>query len=104
MIIEQPEIHLHPALQAKFIEELVKNSGSTSFFIETHSEQKIKKMQVLCKLKKVKPEDVSIFYFKNENGAFHVSEHKIESSGAITPSFPKGFFDASFLLSMELMK
>lgn len=104
LIIEQPEIHLHPALQSKFIEELVNNSGSTSFFIETHSEHILRKMQLLCKKKMVKPEDVSIFYFKNDNGKFDISQHSILSTGKIEPLFPKGFFDASFMLSMELMK
>lgn len=104
LIIEQPEIHLHPALQSKFIEEIVNNSGSTTFFIETHSEHILRKLQILCKTKKIKPEEVSIFYFKNEKGMFKVSHHNITPLGKINPAFPKGFFDASFMLSMELMK
>jgi hypothetical protein len=104
MIIEQPEIHLHPALQAKFIEVLLKYSGDSNFIIETHSEHLLRKLQVLCKNKSVvKPNDVQIFYFKNYKGKFKISNHSITDDGLIEPAFPKGFYDNSYNLSMELL-
>lgn len=104
LMIEQPEIHLHPALHARLIETLIKYSGNTSYIIETHSEHIVRKLQVLCKNKQlINADEVGIFYFKNDKGLFDVSLHTIDDNGKITPNFPKGFYDNSYSLAMELL-
>jgi predicted ATPase len=102
LIIEQPEIHLHPALHSKFIEILIKYSGSTKLIIETHSEHIIRKLQVLAKKEIINSEEVKIYYFKNNNGKFDITKHSILHSGKLEPVFPKGFYDNSYSLSKEL--
>lgn len=105
IIFEQPEIHLHPALQAKFIEVLCKFGGKkNSFFIETHSEHMLRKLQTLVKKGIIKKEEVSVYYFKNEKGAFKVTPHTIDENGFVEPEFPKEFYDTDFELALELMK
>lgn len=105
LLIEQPEVHLHPKLQAKFIETLLGVGNKNSYFIETHSEHIIRKLQVLIKNKKfgLKPEDVTIHYFKREPLKFNVTQHKISDEGKLSPSFPVGFFDTSYSLVKELL-
>ena len=104
IVFEQPEIHLHPALQAKFMEALAIYGGkNNSYYIETHSEHMLRKLQVLVKKKIVSKEEVAIYYFKNKNGTFSVSRHEIEDSGFIKPSFPKEFYDTDLELALELM-
>lgn len=102
VIIEQPEIHLHPALHSKFIEVLVKYSGNTKFIIETHSEHIIRKLQVLVKNNTISKSKIQIYYFKNDKGIFNISNHHIAGDGQLNPIFPKGFYDNSYSLSKEL--
>jgi len=105
LLIEQPEVHLHPSLQAKFIETLLSIGNKNVYFIETHSEHIIRKLQVLVKNKKfgLKPEDISIHYFKREPLKFDISSHSITDDGKLSPSFPSGFYDTSYSLVKELM-
>lgn len=102
LIIEQPEIHLHPALHAKFIEVLIKYAGDTNLIIETHSEHIIRKIQVLVKKDILDLEKVKIYYFKNDIGTFDITSHYIDEDGKLQPPFPKGFYDNSYNLSKEL--
>ena len=104
LVIENPEIHLHPALQAKFMETLAKFGGiNNSFFIETHSEHMLRKLQVLVKKNVIAKDEVAVYYFKNENGTFSVSKHDVDERGFIQPSFPKEFYDTDLELALELM-
>lgn len=105
MLIEQPEVHLHPKLHAKLIEAIVQLSEHTTYFVETHSEHIIRKLQVLVKDKstKLSPEDVTIHYFVRKNKQSIITQHKINEDGHLSPKFPSGFFDNSYLLSKELL-
>jgi predicted ATPase len=106
LLIEQPEVHLHPRLQAKFIETLLGIGNNNAYFIETHSEHIIRMLQLLVKTKKfnLKTDDVSIHYFKKEGKKMQKSVHTINSeTGKLNPNFPKGFYDVSYDLAFELM-
>ncbi len=105
ILIEQPEVHLHPKLQAKFIETLLSIGNKNSYFIETHSEHIVRKLQVLVKNKSfgLKPEDISIYYFKRSTEKFEISSHRILSDGKLSVNFPDGFYDTSYSLVKELL-
>jgi predicted ATPase len=105
IFIEQPEVHLHPKLHAKLIETIFKLSKHTTYFIETHSEHIIRKLQVLVKEKKDKIEgkDITIHYLIRDENISSVTCHKIESNGKLSPTFASGFFDNSYLLSKALL-
>jgi predicted ATPase len=105
LLIEQPEVHLHPALQAKFIDTLLSIGTKNTYIIETHSEHIIRKLQVLVKqgMYGLKPDDINIYYFKREDVKFDVSHHKISLDGRLSPQFPNGFFDASYNLVKQLL-
>lgn len=104
ILIEQPEVHLHPTLQAKFIETLLSIGDKNSYFIETHSEHIIRKLQVLVKnnFKNISPKDISIYYFKRTSEKFEITEHKILENGKLSKQFPNGFFDTSYNLVKDL--
>lgn len=104
ILIEQPEVHLHPTLQAKFIETLISIGNKNSYFIETHSEHIIRKLQVLVKNSSfdIKPEDISIHYFKRAKDKFEISHHTILEDGDLSEPFPDGFYDTSYNLIKEL--
>jgi len=104
VIIEQPEVHVHPLLQSKFIETLIKISNKNTYIIETHSPDIVRKLQVLVKNEKYKlsPKDVNIYYFKKPNNLSEITRHQINENGKLTPKFPSGFYDSSVNLVKEL--
>ena len=103
IIIEQPELHLHPALQTKIV-EFIKDAKST-FVIETHSEHIIRKLQVLIAQGKLRKEEVAVYYFDKDpkSGITSIKEMELEQNGFFKEPWPDGFFDDSFNLSMELL-
>ena len=104
-IIEQPEVHLHPKLQAKFIETLLKLGDQNNYIIETHSEHIVRMLQVLTKKKSfdLSNEETQILYFIRGENKFEVSEHKLDKDGKMLNQFPSGFYDTSYNLTKELM-
>lgn len=105
LLIEQPEVHLHPKLQANFIETLLSIGNKNSYFIETHSEHMVRKLQVLVKNKTfgITNEDVRIYYFKRGENKFEITEHKITEDGLLDNIFPNGFYDTSYNLAKDLI-
>ena len=104
-IIEQPEIHLHPKLQAKFIETLLKLGEKNNYIIETHSEHIVRMLQIISKNKfyNVSNQEIKILYFMRGEYKFEVTEHNLDSNGIMTEKFPSGFFDNSYNLTKKLM-
>lgn len=106
LLIEQPEVHLHPCLQAKFIDVLLGIGSNNVYFIETHSEHIIRMLQILVKEQKhnLKSKDISIHYLKKDKKKLVKSQHKIDSkTGKLKPNFPRGFYDVSYDLAFQLM-
>lgn len=104
-LIEQPEVHLHPRLQAKFIDTLLGMGKNNSYVIETHSEHIVRMLQVLVKEKKhkIKPDDVKIYYFTRDSKEFKIETFSILENGHLDKVFPSGFFDNSYNLTKSLM-
>ena len=105
LLIEQPEVHLHPRLQAKFIDALLGIGKNNIFFIETHSEHIIRMLQLLVKESRydLRFQDISIYYMRKEGKTLIKTKHIIDNDGKLIPSFPKGFYDASYDLAFQLM-
>jgi predicted ATPase len=106
MIIEQPEVHLHPRLQATFIDALLTLTENQPLFIETHSEHIVRMLQLIVKEGRhnLTADDVSIHYFRKEGARQKVTRHQInQESGRLKPPFPPGFYDVSYNLAFKLM-
>ncbi len=99
IIIENPEIHLHPKAQSALVEFLVKvaNTG-VQIFIESHSDHILNGLLVQCKKFEenkggIQKDDVTINYFhKDEMDQTKITKINIEEGGRIRYT-PKGFFD-----------
>ena len=107
--VEEPEIHLHPKYQSLLAEMFVEayQKYNFHFIIETHSEYLIRKLQVMVADKEIalSPNDVSLNYVeKDENGASHNRQIKIQEDGRLSEPFGPGFFDEATGLSMHLLK
>jgi predicted ATPase len=109
LAIEQPEIHLHPALQAElgdvFVESALGERHNT-FILETHSEHLILRiMRRMCDtvhgtlpdgLPPVCPEDVAILYVQPRDSAAVVRLLELDEEGQLLDPWPGGFFEEGF--------
>lgn len=106
--IEQPELHLHPAMQsdlANVFVESVSNNMNNNYIIETHSEHLIRKLQILVADKNLSfnKEMLKIYFVDKDNeGNSFVKEMKVNDSGIFEDEWPTGFFDQGYLLTKEL--
>ncbi len=102
IIIENPEIHLHPASQAKLGEffAFIANAG-IQVVIETHCEHLINRVIYEVYKKRIASDAVSILYKDGVQNPFKAI--KLKSDGKFYEDFPEGFFDATLseLLEME---
>lgn len=102
VMIENPEIHLHPAAQSRLGDFLafVANAG-IQLIVETHCDHLINKLQYLVFKKMLEPEKAVIYYKKGIIDPF--DKIQLDKNGQFQPEFPNGFFDATLaeLLEME---
>lgn len=93
--IEQPEIHLHPALQAElgdvFIESALGERGNT-FILETHSEHLILRMLKKVREKKISPADMCVLFVEPTDHGSQVKELEYDVDGEFIDRWPGGFF------------
>ena len=98
VVIEQPELHLHPAYQAKMmdvfvniIKEAKKNGVDLHIILETHSETMINRLGMLVAYGKISKDDINILVFDKQH-----SDTTIESKGydddGILRGWPGDFF------------
>ncbi|PWK16481.1 AAA family ATPase [Tumebacillus permanentifrigoris] len=106
LLIEEPETHIHPNAQSKLGELFVKCSQKyeKSFIIETHSMYLVRQLQILAAKGELKPEDVGIYYFEQNQDGTHVKDLELMANGQFKEEFPKGFFDVPLSLSRTLME
>ena len=107
-IIEQPELHLHPAAQANLADLFVEKAskGKNKIIIETHSEHLIRRLQVLVADSNVNisHNDIAIYYVdKKEDNSATISRMSINENGQFDCAWPTGFFDKSYELSKQLL-
>ncbi len=104
LLIEQPEIHLHPAHQAELGDMFIRSAkerGNT-LLLETHSEHLI--LRILRRIREtndnelpegfphIRPKDVAVLYVQQgENGA-QVIEIPVTEDGDFAEKWPRGFF------------
>lgn len=102
LMLENPEIHLHPAAQARLGEFFcyVANAG-IQVMIETHCEHLINKLQYQVYKGLSNAKDVIIYYKSGITTPFKTIQ--IKSDGNFQCAFPEGFFDATLdnLLEIE---
>jgi len=103
--VEQPEIHLHPALQAElsdlFIHSALGDNHNT-FLLETHSEHLI--LRILRRIREtaegelpdgltpVTPEQVSVLYVEPGKEGSEVIHIPVNEEGEFERPWPRGFF------------
>jgi len=99
LIIEQPELHLHPALQSQLLEVFVEllylmnKECKFSIIIETHSETLINYLGYLIAKKesKIKSDEVNILLFEESENKTNIREVSYSEEGYLN-NWPYDFF------------
>ena len=93
--IEQPEVHVHPRLQAdlgNLLAAAIKKENPNQFIIETHSEHLILRLQRLVRKKQIEPEDVSVIYISRGPEGARAERLRLDEDGDFIDEWPGGFF------------
>lgn len=99
LAMEQPEIHLHPALQAELADVFVESALGTrknTFILETHSEHLILRLMRRIRERKVSPDDVAVIFVDPQSQGSRFIELRIDEEGDFIDEWPGGFFEESF--------
>jgi len=91
--IEEIEIHLHPELMDKLVSVLIDitENEDKNFIITTHSEHIVLSLLNKIVKKKIKPEDVRIYYLFRDNKRIIIEKQEINDKGQIKGGL-KGFY------------
>lgn len=98
-LFEQPEIHLHPAVQAEladlFIEAIrARENGeerNNQFLIESHSEHFLRRLQRRIAEGEIDPEHVAIYFCRSGKNGASIEQLEIDDEGDIS-NWPAHFF------------
>jgi predicted ATPase len=103
LLVEQPEIHLHPALQAELGELFIDitQTGRRQILVETHSEHLVLRVRRRVAEGKLKLEDVAILYVEKRGSESIVRKLDMTERGHFN-DWPQGFFDEAYQESRAL--
>ena len=105
LLIEQPELHLHPALQAELGDLFINSALSEQknrFLIETHSEHLI--LRLLRRIREtedgelpegiipITPDDLCVLYVQPGEKGSEVIHIPVSKDGEFEKPWPSGFF------------
>jgi AAA15 family ATPase/GTPase len=96
IILEQPEIHLHPAVQAELADVLIKaiKTRNLQIILESHSEHLLHRLQRRIAEETFTNEQAALYFCKaDDEGVSHLEELKVDDYGNITNYPPKFFGD-----------
>ena len=105
--VEQPEIHLHPRLQAHLADFLIDTAGADApndrrhtnanqWIVETHSEALILRVQKHIRAGKLKADNVSVLYVEPGPEGSTIRQLRLDDDGEFMDTWPNGFFEERF--------
>lgn len=103
LIIEQPEIHLHPMAQGVIAELLGQSSARRQVVMETHSVHMINRIRLMIAEKKIDHGDVVINYIDRTARGSRVTTIPLKPNGDFGAEWPGGFFDERYQDTMALV-
>ena len=95
ILVQQPETHLHPRLQAEVGTLMADslNSFRKNWIVETHSEIILLRLLKLIRTGKLKSDSLRVYYIdKSKKGGSCIKKMHISKEGELITQWPKGFF------------
>lgn len=93
IMLEEPEIHLHPLAQSILAELFVDVSKerNVQFIVETHSEHLFRRMQTLIAKQQIMPDEAAMYFVEREGRAARTRTLDLDDFGRVK-NWPEGFF------------
>ena len=103
LFVAQPEIHLHPSVQAQFGDYMVNriNQSRENYIIETHSEYLLNRIRLAIVKKEIAREDVKIYFFQNYGEDTQTHQLEFTTDGQILNA-PEDFFKTYMMDVMNI--
>ena len=93
VILEQPELHLHPSVQAGLADvfvDCIKNRG-LQIILESHSEYMLRRLQLRLARSEMTPEDTALYFCEIRDGISDLISLDVDMFGTIH-NWPDEFF------------
>ena len=93
VLMEQPEIHLHPAVQSGLADVMlnVAEVRNIQIIVESHSEHLMRRLQRRVAEQEASSEDVKLYFVSSQRGQAHLSDLVLNEWGEIE-NWPERFF------------
>lgn len=93
VILEQPEIHLHPAVQAGLADVFIDaiKRRKVQIILESHSEHLLQRLQRRIAEEVISQEDIKLYFTSIEEGRSKLTTLELDEYGNIN-NWPAGFF------------
>jgi predicted ATPase len=97
ILMEQPEIHLHPSVQAGLADVFIDavKTRKIQIILESHSEYLLKRLQRRIAEEQITSTDAALYFCDMVNGGSKMTELNLDLFGNIT-NWPEGFFGDDF--------
>ncbi|TNJ64017.1 DUF3696 domain-containing protein [Paenibacillus hemerocallicola] len=104
LLIENPELDLHPKLQAQFVDLCIfALEHGRKFILETHSEHIVNRARLRIKNRNELLEKIRIYFFRKIDGDIRCTPIAVTAEGKIE-EWPEHFFDQTYQDLMGLIE
>lgn len=105
IILEQPEIHLHPKVQADLADVLIDavKTRKVQIILESHSEHLLVRLQRRIAEQRLSVKDTNLYFCRMVDGASELTRLELNLFGNIT-NWPQDFFGDAFGERVAMMK
>lgn len=93
ILLEQPEIHLHPFVQSALADVLIDvvNNRDIQVIVESHSEHLLRRLQRRVAEEKILPKDIALYFCEMKGSESGIKKLELDLFGNIS-NWPAGFF------------
>ncbi|MEJ8277434.1 AAA family ATPase [Pseudonocardia spirodelae] len=102
IMIEQPELHLHPAVQSRLADFFMLARADVHLLIETHSEYLLTRLRLRIAQGRFRSRDADVLYAQQVAGVTSIDPLSISELGDLS-HWPTGFFDTQDIDGRDLV-
>ena len=92
VLVEQPELHLHPKLQGRMADLFCREAPKTRFILETHSEHLVLRTMTNVVREVIQPTEAQVLYVDRSREPTRHHRIRFDPDGELIGGWPDGFF------------